>query len=337
MTSNDHASLYPLHYMLNALPVNALSITLSAKNFPTVYMEMMMMMISTTFAAKVDNYIHLSSITHANMKFQIALLLLPLLLANYMQVSAISCEQCVAQHYTFTVLWDYDIICIKSVIGLKVRFRLTTPKQCERAKNFLNKRQNSTPITATTTTTTRADSVTTDPFSSAAQQTDFTISSSSSSSTITTTMANSTTAIFTPIPIETTTTTTTTKSAIIPIFRPVRTVTEFAQPWSSHTTTTTTPRPPAIVHTSTTIVPPQTPLQREIITTTTFLLPSSSSSNPTPSYNELSSKAWRSIIRSYTLVDRLEKNYHNLTAPLLKYMRSSPLTIMINNNSSYLE
>ena len=121
--------------------------------------------------------------------------------------------------------------------------------------------------------------------------------------------------------------TTTLQPTITDVHQSARVVSQIAHPWLIQAkTTTTAPR----FQQNTTIVL----LHHTSHNDTTFSPPSSSP--PMKTYQELSSKAWRAIIRSYTLVDRLDKNYHNLTAPLQAYMQASPLTKMINNNDSYL-
>jgi len=76
-------------------------------------------------------------------------------------------------------------------------------------------------------------------------------------------------------------------------------------------------------------------------TTTTPLIlltspsPHASSSSRPQKYEELYAKTWRAIVRAYTLTDRMEKIYHNLTYPLQQYLESSPIYKLINNSSSH--
>ena len=82
---------------------------------------------------------------------------------------------------------------------------------------------------------------------------------------------------------------------------------------------------------------PFTVIERESSSTATTTVPSEVPLNYTssrvPSYEELNAKAWRAVLRSYTLVDRMERTFHNISAPLHMYLQSSPLYKIINNTT----
>ena len=219
--------------------------------------------------------------------------------------------------FSYVVLHDDDTACLRAANGLRVKFRLTKLDHCHRAHLYLRHRAELTAKELTSSTTTLQSSKSTSEQEFASTTTTTTIHQPTAIHTSTRTTKATTTMTTSTTP--TTPLTTTTVTLAIPIGRPVRAV-------QTMDTTQEPPPPPS--------PPPTTTASSQRTTFPTTTIPTISS--PLPSYEQLNARAWRNIIRSYTIVDRMERMYHNLSMPLQQYLQASPLTTLINNGS-YLE
>ena len=278
---------------------------------------------------------------------------------------SISCDFCVQKNLTYYILEDWDKICSKSVEGRKVRLRLITVHQCRRADRFLKLRrgsvtENVTTVTASTSSSTRPNTETSTVIMANVTSTMVSIVTSTTTTTTwatpvkTTAIPELSSTFSTETPMVSTITTsssskktqnysvtsaplTTVTIPSLPDFRN-STVTPLSLV-SSLKTIMTTP-PTKSTSTQSTVIPPSSLSSTKLIITT---LPAKSvyaESTVTPSStskvhdNNLYDRMWSSVIRSYTLLNKVDRLYHNLTKPLRHLMESSPVYQLVNNKGS---
>ena len=287
---------------------------------------------------------------------------------------SISCEFCVEKNLTYFVLEDWDRVCSKSVQGRKVRMRLKTIKQCLLADRLLSLKRGSVsenvtattastskpirpnteqstvyvvnvtktlatlavfPATTTTTwTATKFLTTTTIPelTSTLTSETPLVSTTTVSSSAKTTQNYSVTSALPTTITIQTVSASrnfTVTSSSSLSSPKTIittRMASEAAYTTTAESQETTYSSPPYSKVITT------TPAAQSVYTESTVTPLSTRKSTDKNLYDRM----WSSVIRSYTLLTKVERLYHNLTKPLVNFMESSPVYQLVNNKNASL-